>query len=63
MKKPLSDCALVTTCRRPAIEEPLCKMALLMAGAAIYHVCRMESAAPAVATFLLALFVIAGRWP
>jgi hypothetical protein len=38
-------------------------MALLMAGAAIYHVCRMESAAPAVATFLLALFVIAGRWP
>jgi hypothetical protein len=34
-----------------------------MAGATTDHVRRMEPAAPAVATFLLALFVIAGRWP
>jgi len=34
-----------------------------MAGATTAHVRRMEPAAPAVATFLLALFVIAGRWP
>jgi len=38
-------------------------LALLMVGATIYHVRRKESAAPAVATFLLALFVIVGRWP
>ncbi|MGA2207544.1 MAG: hypothetical protein ABSG10_12520 [Terracidiphilus sp.] len=39
-EKPLGDYALVYTCRRPAIEEPRRKMALLMAGAAIYHVRR-----------------------
>jgi len=38
-------------------------LALLMVGAAIYHVRRREPAAAAVATFLLALFVIVGRWP
>ena len=38
-------------------------LALLMVGAAIYHVRRKESASPAIATFLLALFVIVGRWP
>ncbi len=40
MKKPLSDCALVTTCSRPAIEKPRRKMALLMAGATIDHMRR-----------------------
>jgi uncharacterized membrane protein YphA (DoxX/SURF4 family) len=38
-------------------------LALLMVGAGIYHVRRREPAAAAVATFLLALFVIVGRWP
>ncbi|MGA3131664.1 MAG: DoxX family protein [Terracidiphilus sp.] len=38
-------------------------LALLMVGASIYHVRRNESASPAIATFLLALFVIVGRWP
>jgi hypothetical protein len=38
-------------------------LALLMVGAGIYHLRRDESAAPAVSTFLLALFVIVGRWP
>jgi uncharacterized membrane protein YphA (DoxX/SURF4 family) len=38
-------------------------LALLMVGASIYHIRRKESAAPAVAAFLLALFVIVGRWP
>jgi uncharacterized membrane protein YphA (DoxX/SURF4 family) len=38
-------------------------LALLMVGAGIYHLRRQESAAPAVAVFLLALFVIVGRWP
>jgi len=38
-------------------------LALLMVGAGIYHQRRDESAAPAVSTFLLALFVIVGRWP
>lgn len=38
-------------------------LALLMVGAGIYHVLRKEPAAPTVATFLLALFVIVGRWP
>ena len=40
-----------------------CGLALLMIGAGIYHLRRDESAAPAVAVFLLALFVIVGRWP
>ncbi len=38
-------------------------LALLMVVAGIYHVRRREPAAAAVATFLLALFVIVGRWP
>jgi len=38
-------------------------LALLMVAATIYHFRRKESAAPSVATFLLALFVIVGRWP
>jgi len=37
-------------------------LALLMVAAGIYHVRRKESAAPAVVMFLLALFVIVGRW-
>ncbi|HKN21610.1 MAG TPA: DoxX family protein [Terracidiphilus sp.] len=38
-------------------------LALLMVGAAVHHVRRREPTAAAVATFLLALFVIVGRWP
>ncbi|MGD0629036.1 MAG: DoxX family protein [Terracidiphilus sp.] len=38
-------------------------LALLMVAAGIYHIRRQESAAPTVALFLLALFVIVGRWP
>jgi uncharacterized membrane protein YphA (DoxX/SURF4 family) len=38
-------------------------LGLIMVGAAIYHMRRRESAAPNVALFLLALFVIVGRWP
>jgi DoxX-like family len=38
-------------------------LALLMVVAGIYHIRRREPAAAAVATFLLALFVIVGRWP
>ena len=38
-------------------------LALLMVAATIYHFRRKESAAPAVSAFLLALFVIVGRWP
>ena len=38
-------------------------LALLMVGATIYHFRRRESAAPAISAFLLALFVIVGRWP
>ena len=38
-------------------------LALLMVGATIYHFRRREPAAAAFATFLLALFVIVGRWP
>ena len=38
-------------------------LALLMVAATIYHFRRRESAAPAIAAFLLALFVIVGRWP
>jgi len=38
-------------------------LALLMIGACIYHLRRRESPSPAVAAFLLALFVIVGRWP
>jgi uncharacterized membrane protein YphA (DoxX/SURF4 family) len=38
-------------------------LALLMVVATIYHFRRHESAAPAIAAFLLALFVIVGRWP
>jgi len=38
-------------------------LALLMVAATVYHFRRRESAAPSIATFLLALFVIVGRWP
>jgi uncharacterized membrane protein YphA (DoxX/SURF4 family) len=38
-------------------------LALLMVGAGIYHARRQESAAPSISLFLLALFVIVGRWP
>jgi uncharacterized membrane protein YphA (DoxX/SURF4 family) len=38
-------------------------LALLMVGAAFYHFRRRESASPAIAAFLLTLFVIVGRWP
>jgi uncharacterized membrane protein YphA (DoxX/SURF4 family) len=38
-------------------------LALLMVAAGIYHIRRQDSAAPSVALFLLALFVIVGRWP
>jgi hypothetical protein len=34
-----------------------------MVAAGIYHLRRQESAAPNVALFLLAVFVIFGRWP
>jgi uncharacterized membrane protein YphA (DoxX/SURF4 family) len=38
-------------------------LALIMVLAGIYHLRRQEPAAPAVSAFLLALFVIMGRWP
>jgi hypothetical protein len=38
-------------------------LALLMVAAGIYHLVRKEPAAPAVVLFLLALFIIVGRWP
>jgi uncharacterized membrane protein YphA (DoxX/SURF4 family) len=38
-------------------------LALIMVFAGIYHLRRHEEAAPAVSLFLLALFVIVGRWP
>lgn len=38
-------------------------LALLMVAAGIYHIRRQEPATPAVSLFLLALFVIVGRWP
>jgi hypothetical protein len=50
-----SDYLLVRLCA--------CGLALLMVAATIYHFRRRESAAPAIAAFLLALFVIVGRWP
>lgn len=38
-------------------------LALLMVAAGIYHLIRKEPAAPSVVLFLLALFIIVGRWP
>jgi hypothetical protein len=38
-------------------------LALIMVLAGVYHLRREEPAAPTVALFLLALFVIVGRWP
>jgi uncharacterized membrane protein YphA (DoxX/SURF4 family) len=38
-------------------------LALIMVGATFYHFRRNEPAAPTITTFLLALFVIVGRWP
>jgi len=38
-------------------------LAVLMIATGIYHARRKESAALAVSIFLLALFVIVGRWP
>jgi DoxX-like family len=37
-------------------------LGLLMVGATLYHFRRKEPAAPDIALFLLALFVIVGRW-
>lgn len=38
-------------------------LAVLMVATGIYHLRRRETAAPSVSLFLLALFVIVGRWP
>jgi len=38
-------------------------LALIMVAASIYHMRRQESAAPSISLFLLALFIIVGRWP
>ena len=38
-------------------------LALLMVAAGIYHLFRHESATPSVVLFLLALFILVGRWP
>jgi DoxX-like family len=38
-------------------------LALLMVAATLYHFRRRESAVPSIASFLLALFVLVGRWP
>jgi Na+/H+ antiporter NhaD/arsenite permease-like protein len=38
-------------------------LALLMVAAGIYHLRRRESAVPSVVMFLLALFLMVGRWP
>lgn len=38
-------------------------LALIMVAASIYHARRQESAAPSISLFLLALFIIVGRWP
>ena len=38
-------------------------LGLLMIMAGIYHLRRQESAVPDVVLFLMALFVIVGRWP
>ena len=38
-------------------------LALLMVGACVYHGIRRESATPSIVLFLLALFIIVGRWP
>jgi uncharacterized membrane protein YphA (DoxX/SURF4 family) len=38
-------------------------LALEMIGATYYHMRRKEPAGPSIALFLLAVFVIVGRWP
>ena len=38
-------------------------LALLMIAATLYHFRRRESAVPSIVSFLLALFVLVGRWP
>ena len=38
-------------------------LALIMVGAATYHVRRGDPATPTIVLFLLALFIIVGRWP
>jgi uncharacterized membrane protein YphA (DoxX/SURF4 family) len=38
-------------------------LALLMVIAGMYHVRRKETATPSVVLFLMAVFVIVGRWP
>jgi putative oxidoreductase len=38
-------------------------LALIMVGAGVYHLRRQESAVPSVVLFLVALFIIVGRWP
>jgi hypothetical protein len=38
-------------------------LALLMVAATVYHGVRRESATPSIVLFLLALFILVGRWP
>jgi uncharacterized membrane protein YphA (DoxX/SURF4 family) len=38
-------------------------LALSMMGATYYHMKRKETAAPSICLFLLACFIIVGRWP
>jgi hypothetical protein len=38
-------------------------LALLMVAAGIYHLRRRDAATPTVVLFLLALFILLGRWP
>ena len=38
-------------------------LAFLMVAATVYHLFRRESATPSIVLFLLALFIIVGRWP
>jgi uncharacterized membrane protein YphA (DoxX/SURF4 family) len=45
-----------------ALVASLC-LAIVMIGASFYHIRRRESAAPSIVLFLLAVFVIVGRWP
>lgn len=38
-------------------------LALLMVAASVYHAMRREPATPSIVLFLLALFILVGRWP
>jgi hypothetical protein len=57
---------LIPTSVNPSHLIVVCSAAglcLLMAGAGIYHFRRRDSATPPVVLFLLAFFIIVGRWP